>query len=261
MKLRTVALCMSVGLAACGGHVEAGTATSGSGGSAGSGSAPGSGSSGGASSGGSGASGSSGVLCIPPATNGPGPGDVYVLKTFLTDPPSNPQWSYVATITSTTPPSPFLGMTASGMAQFTIESDQLDLVTTTSADSGAVVDQWSVQNVDLSPGSGCNASQGQDWQSTTWIDWQFAKSGNGDLELLDPIPPGPPGAMLPPPPPLYGCVAEGGNPQASLVPGTFVADTTANTLSWQMQVQENISCAATSLMQVTLSLSYVLRRL
>jgi hypothetical protein len=241
---------MSVGIVACGGRVDGGTAASGAG-------SP----SGGSGPGGSGASSSSGVLCIPPTPNGPGPGDVYVLKSFLTEPPSNPQWSYVATITSTTPTSPFSGMTASGMAQFTIESDRLDFVTTTSANSGTVLDQWPVQNVDLSPGPGCNASPGQDWQSNTWIDWQFAKSDNGDLELLDPIPPGPPGAMLPPPPALYGCVAQGGNPQASLVPGSFVADTTANTMSWQVQVQENLSCAATGLTQVTLGVSYELRRL
>ena len=206
------------------------------------------------------------MLCVSPssapANNGPGAGDsLYVLKAFLTDPPSNPSWSYVATVTSTTPSSPFSGMTASGTARFDVTADHLQFVATTSANSGTVLDDWPAQSVDVSPGPECSASMGQDWQSATWIHWQFAKTDSSDLALLNPIPPAPPDVTPPPPPPLFQCISGSSNVQTSLVPGSFTVDTTANTMSWQLVSDVQLSCAATPLTDVTMTVTFSFRRL
>jgi hypothetical protein len=190
-----------------------------------------------------------GPLCIPSASASNDP--LYVQKSFLIDPTGdNSGWYVTAQVAQTSPASPPMGMKWSGNANFVIQADTLQLVMSTGPMSAQVIDQWAITNVDVTAGSTCSPSQTQDWATSPWISWSFAKNNASDLELLNPT--GQPW------PPLLSCV-EMAPVQASLVPGSFAIDENVpNSMSWRVQLVAQAACSgmATSSVSIELAISF-----
>jgi len=192
-----------------------------------------------------------GALCVP--SNGRTGDVVYVRKSFLVDSAaSDPGWTVLAAVTSTTPSSPLSGTTWNGHAAFAITVDEIEILQTEGVPSPLIFDAWPADNVDVTADALCSTTQDRDWQMRDWVGWHFDKRDAGDLGLLYP----PAGPF----PPLVECAATS-SALAFLVPGSFTLDETTATMSWRTTVMTAaVSCPGVSIGALTIELTYSLTR-
>jgi hypothetical protein len=147
-------------------------------------------------------------------------------------------WSMQARIVAATPHLSALEGTAwTGMGRFVINPNRLEFA---NLRSDPPLDTWSATNVDTN--GGCALNEDQLWQVRGWVSIDLEKSNASDLAVF--------GSALP------ECLMSSSNVRTALLPGSFVVDETAGTMTWSESITASVVCPTIVATEVSLTVEY-----